>query len=173
MGISGSLKTFIVNITIIWCCWVFYEHRWLVVLIPGLCAIDGMITKSMQICSVFINTTSDIGNMGGFAAQIHWALIYLSLTLATTVLCTLLIVYRIVCLASGVSSYRKIVKIVIESSAMYPLTLIVYLALVARNLESSYYADTIMAYIKVRLHCHFPYAPHRTLICLVTALGKL
>ncbi|PBK62118.1 hypothetical protein ARMSODRAFT_964338 [Armillaria solidipes] len=32
---------------------------------------------------------------------------------------------------------------------MYSLTLIVYLALVARNLESSYYADMIMAYIKV------------------------
>ncbi len=78
----------------------------------------------MQIRSTFINTTSDIGSTGGFAAQIDWALIYLSLTLATTLLCTLLIVYRILRLASGVSSYGKIVEIVIESSAMYSLTLI-------------------------------------------------
>ncbi len=107
----------------------------------------------MQIRSTFINTTSDIGNTGVFAADIDWALIYLSLTLATTLLCTLLIVYRIVRLASGVSSYGRIIEIVIESSAMYSLTLIVYLALVARNLGSAYYADMIMAYIKVRLPC--------------------
>ncbi|KAK0432296.1 hypothetical protein EV421DRAFT_1849379 [Armillaria borealis] len=132
ISISGGLSTFIVDITIIWRCWVFWG-----------------LAKSLQIRSTFINTTSDIGNTGGFAAQIDWALIYLSLTLATTLLCTLLIVYRIVRLASGVSSYRKIVEIVIESSAMYSLTLIVYLALVARNLESAYYADMIMAYIKV------------------------
>ncbi|KAK0432324.1 hypothetical protein EV421DRAFT_1849481 [Armillaria borealis] len=151
IGISSGLSTFIVDITIIWRCWVFWGRRWLIILIPGLCAIAGMIVvaKSLLIRSTFINTTSDIGNTGGFAAQIDWALIYLSLTLATTLLCTLLIVYRIVRLASGVSSYRKIVEIVIESSAMYSLTLIVYLALAARNLESAYYADMIMAYIKV------------------------
>ncbi|PBK96215.1 hypothetical protein ARMGADRAFT_760083 [Armillaria gallica] len=149
IGISGGLSTFIVDITIIWRCWVFWGRRWLIILIPGLCAIAGTVAKSLQIRSVFINTTSDIGSTGGFAAQIDWALIYLSLTLATTLLCTLLIVYRIVRLASGVSSYGKIVEIVIESSAMYSLTLIVYLALVARNLEAAYYADMIMAYIKV------------------------
>ncbi len=114
-----------------------------------------VVAKSLQIRSIFINTTRDIGNTGGFAADTDWALIYITLTLATTLLCTLLIVYRIVCLASGVSSYGKIVEIVIESSAMYSLTLIVYLALVARNLESSYYADMIMAYIKVSLPCIF------------------
>ncbi len=132
----------------------------------------------MQIRSYFIDTTSDIGNTGGFAAFIDWPLICLSLTFATTLLCTLLIVYRIVHLASGISSYGKIVEIVIESSAMYSLTLIVDLALVARNLESAYYADMIMAYMKVRIRClcfiqswywtlyvmagYGPYPPHRT-----------
>ncbi|PBK62106.1 hypothetical protein ARMSODRAFT_1089271 [Armillaria solidipes] len=149
ISISGGLSTFIVDVTIIWRCWVLWGRQWRIVLIPGLCAIVGTIAKSLQIHSVFVNTTSDIGNTGGFAADIDWALIYLSLTLATTLLCTILIVYRIVRLSSGISSYRKIVEIVIESSAMYSLTLIAYLALVAKNLESSYYADIIMAYIKV------------------------
>ncbi|KAK0201362.1 hypothetical protein DFS33DRAFT_1346593 [Desarmillaria ectypa] len=148
-GISGGLSTFIVDITIIWRCWVFWGRRWWIVIIPTLCAVAGTIAKSMQIRSVFINTTSNIGNTGGFAADINWPLIYISLTLATTLLCTLLIVYRIVRLASRVSSYGRIVEIVIESSAMYSLALIVYLALVARNLQSSYYADIIMAYVKV------------------------
>ncbi|KAK0244795.1 hypothetical protein EDD85DRAFT_946094 [Armillaria nabsnona] len=145
-SISGGISTFIVDITVIWRCWVLWGRRWLIVLIPGLCAIAGIIAKSMQIRGTFIDT----GNNGGSAAFIDWTLIYLSLTLATTLLCTLLIVYCIVRLASGVSSYGKIVEIVVESSAMYSLTLIVYLALVTRNLDSSmYYTDTITAYIKV------------------------
>ncbi|PBK96046.1 hypothetical protein ARMGADRAFT_1142744 [Armillaria gallica] len=148
IGISGGMSTFIVDVTIIWRCWVLWERRWRIILIPGLCAIVGTIAKFLQIRSIFINT-SDIGNSGVFAADIDWALIYLSLTLTTTLLCTLLIVYRIVRFASGVSSYGKIVEIVIESSAMYSLTLIVYLALVARNIESSFYADIITAYVKV------------------------
>ncbi|KAK0460262.1 uncharacterized protein EV420DRAFT_1673457 [Desarmillaria tabescens] len=139
----------IVDITIIWRCWVFWGRRWCIIIVPALCAVAGTVAKSMQIRSVFINTTNNIGETGGFAAEINWPLIYISLTLATTLLCTLLIVYRIVRLAFGVSSYGKIVEIVIESSAIYSLALIVYLALVARNLESSYYADIIMAYVKV------------------------
>ncbi|PBK96221.1 hypothetical protein ARMGADRAFT_1077725 [Armillaria gallica] len=144
-SISGGISTFIVDITVIWRCWVLWGRRWLIVLILGLCAIVGIIAQSLQIRGTFIDT----GNTGGSVAFIDWTLIYLSLTLATTLLCTLLIVYRIVRLASGVSSYGKIVEIVVESSAMYSLTLIVYLVLVARNLESAYYADTIKAYIKV------------------------
>ncbi|KAK0472646.1 hypothetical protein IW261DRAFT_1661314 [Armillaria novae-zelandiae] len=149
IGISGGISTFIVDLTIIWRCWALWGRRWRIIFMPGLCAIAGIVAKSLQILSIFFNTTSNIGNSGGFAADIDWALIYLSLTLATTLLCTLLIVYRIVRLASGVSSYRKIVEMVIESSAMYSLTLIVYLALVARNLESAYYVDIITAYVKV------------------------
>ncbi len=42
---------------------------------------------------------------------------------------------------------------VIGSSAMYSLTLIVDLALMTMNLESSFYADIITAYVKVRLRC--------------------
>ncbi|KAG7442245.1 uncharacterized protein BT62DRAFT_996652 [Guyanagaster necrorhizus] len=148
-GISGGMSTFLVDITIVWRCWVLWDRQWRIVLIPALCTVAGTIAKAMQIRSVFINTTSEIGDTGGFVAEINWPLIYISLTLATTLLCTLLIVYRIVRLASGVGSYGKIVEIVIESSAMYSLTLIVYLALVARNLQSGYYADIIMAYIKV------------------------
>ncbi|KAK0432301.1 hypothetical protein EV421DRAFT_2000996 [Armillaria borealis] len=150
ISISGGLSTFIVDITIIWRCWIFWGRRWRIILIPALCAIAGTIAKSLQIRSILINTTSDIGTTGAFTANIfNWTLIYISLTLVTTLLCTLLIVYRIVRFASAVSSYGKIVEIVIEFSTMYSLTLIVYLALVARNSESSSYINIIAAYFKV------------------------
>lgn len=128
----------------------------------------------MQILSIFLSITQDISKTGGFAADIDWVLIYLSLTLATTIVCTLLIVYRIIRHAPRMNASRKIIEMLIESSAMYSLSLIVYLALVSRNSESSYYADIIMAYTKVQLSCipfgrgseisqdHRPNAPGRT-----------
>jgi hypothetical protein len=49
-----------------------------------------------------------------------------SLTLATTVLATSLIIFRIVRMGqtSGISRYRKVVELVIESSALYSLSVI-------------------------------------------------
>ncbi len=87
-----------------------------------------------------------------FAAEIDWSLIYIILVLATTLLCTFLITYRIVRYTPEISASRKIIEIFIESSAMYSLSLIIYVALVSKNLEVGYYADTIAAYVRVSLH---------------------
>ncbi|PBK62547.1 hypothetical protein ARMSODRAFT_1024748 [Armillaria solidipes] len=146
IGITGGISTLLVDITIIWRCWTLWDRQWQVALIPIMCA--GTAMKVMQILSTFHGTTQDISKTGGFAADIDWALIYLSLTLATTIVCTLLIVYRIIRHAPRMNASRKIIEMLIESSAMYSLSLIVYLALVSRNSESSYYADIIMAYTK-------------------------
>ncbi len=104
----------------------------------------------MQIFSVFHDSTNNLSVQ--FTVDINWLLIYAVLMLATTVMCTLLIVYRIVQHAPGMSASRKIVEMLIESSAMYSISLIVYLALVSQNSESGYYADTIAAYVRVRFH---------------------
>ncbi|KAK0437085.1 uncharacterized protein EV420DRAFT_1670229, partial [Desarmillaria tabescens] len=85
-GISGGITTLIVDITIIWCCWMFWGRLWCIIVIPAICTLAGIVTKSMQIRSVFINITSEIDETGGFAAEINWSLFYLSLTLTTTLL---------------------------------------------------------------------------------------
>ncbi len=103
--------------------------------------------KAMQIFSAFQNSTNDISAQ--FAVHVDWSLIYAVLMLATTVMCTLLIVYRIVRHAPGMSASRKIIEMLVESSALYSISLIVYLALVSQNSESLNYADTIAAYVKV------------------------
>ncbi|SJL15500.1 uncharacterized protein ARMOST_19000 [Armillaria ostoyae] len=147
IGITGGVSTLLVDITIIWRCWTLWNRQWRVVLMPIMCA--GTAMKVMQILSIFHNTTQDISKTGGFAEDIDWALIYLSPRLATTIMCTLLIVYRIIQHSQGISAFCKIIEMIIESSAMYSLSLVVYLALVSKNSESSYYADIIMAYVKV------------------------
>ncbi len=95
------------------------------------------------------NVTYDISKTGVFAVKIDWSLIYVLLTLSATVLCTVLIVYRIVHFTHRLLLFRSIIFALIESSAIYTLALILYLALVARNMMAADYADTFSAYVKV------------------------
>ncbi len=102
----------------------------------------------MQIYSVFNDSTHDIRKIA-FIASIDWSLIYILMMLATTLMCTTLILYRIVCLAQRIFLFRSVISALIESSAIYTMTLIMYLALVVRNVDAAYYGDTIVAYTKV------------------------
>ncbi|KAK0222370.1 hypothetical protein IW262DRAFT_1380110 [Armillaria fumosa] len=147
-GITGGLSTFLVDIAIIWRCWTLWDYQWRVVAIPILAAVAGTVMKVMQILSAFLHLNPNLSGNITFEADVDWSLIYAFLTLATTVMCALLIIYRIVRHAREMSASRKIVEMLIESCAMYLISLIVYLALVAKNSEFSYYADVIAAYVR-------------------------
>ncbi len=97
--------------------------------------------KTIQTLSNLHSFTDEISKSSEFAGEIDWSLIYILMTLATTVICTILILYRIIRLAHRVSLFRSIISTLAESSAMYSLVLIVYLALVVKNLRVAYYAD--------------------------------
>ncbi|KAK0244809.1 hypothetical protein EDD85DRAFT_213015 [Armillaria nabsnona] len=127
--------------------WPLWDRKWQVVSMPILCAIGGTVIKVMQMFSD-IRILTDSPEAGQFAPVIDWSLIYVILMLATTLICTLLIIYRIVREAREMSASRKIIEMLIQSSAIYSLSLIIYLALVSRNLEASFYADTFVAYVK-------------------------
>ncbi|KAK0484164.1 hypothetical protein EDD18DRAFT_723341 [Armillaria luteobubalina] len=70
------------------------------------------------------------------------------MTLATMLLGAPLIAYRIAWHAPRMSASHKIIEMLVESCAIYSISLIIYLALVGRNLESANYADIVAAYIK-------------------------
>ncbi|PBK96167.1 hypothetical protein ARMGADRAFT_1077676 [Armillaria gallica] len=147
-GITGGISVLLVDMTIIWRCWVLWDRQWQVIFVPMVCVAVGTVMKIIQTLSNLHKLTEDNSKTGHFAAEIDWTLIYIFMTLATTLLCTLLIAYRIISHAPRMSASRKIIEMLIESCAMYSLSLIIYLALVSRNLESAYYADIIAAYIK-------------------------
>ncbi|KAK0244843.1 hypothetical protein EDD85DRAFT_932833 [Armillaria nabsnona] len=150
ISITGSISTLLVDITITWRCWVLWDRQWRFILISIVCATAGTVMKAMQILSVsFHNSNHDISKTNFFTmAEIDWSLIYILLTLATTLICTLLIVYRIIRHAPWMSASRKLIEMLVESSAMYSISLIVYLVLLSKNSESTYYADIISAYVK-------------------------
>ncbi|PBK96136.1 hypothetical protein ARMGADRAFT_1142865 [Armillaria gallica] len=131
--VTGGISTFLVDITIIWRCWRLWNRQWRVIVVPILCAVAG---------------TDNVSKTNVFEVDINWALIYILLTLAIALLCTFLIIYRILRHAPEIATSRKIIAMLIESLALYSLSLIIYIALVSRNLKASYYADTIAAYIR-------------------------
>lgn len=150
----------------VWRCWVIWDRQWRIVTLPAVCAFAGTgktpklllsclinfygpAAKIIQLRSDLLDTTEDVGDTSGFSSQIaFFSAMYIALTLATTLLCTALIVYRIL-RVSGVRSYFGILEVLLESSAIYSLSLIVYLAFVFRDSDDCFYADTIMMYIKV------------------------
>ncbi len=122
------------------------EHMFLSSDIPELSA---PVMKAMQLYSD-IHTIRNTGKSVPFATEIDWPLIYIVLSLTTTLICTLLILYRIVHFARRLLPFRRIISALIESAIIYTLSLIVYLALVGRNMMAANYADIVAAYIRVK-----------------------
>ncbi|KAK0429770.1 hypothetical protein EV421DRAFT_1914095 [Armillaria borealis] len=162
-GITGGISTVLVDITIIWHCWVLWDCQWQVVLIPIMCLVAATgehmtlpsdipelsvpVMKAMQLFSDIHDFTNL--SKGAFSAmEIDWSLIYIVFNLTTTLMCTLLIVYRIIRFAHRLSLFRHIISALIESAMIYTLVLIVYLALTGRNIMAAAYADIIVGYVK-------------------------
>ncbi|SJL13682.1 uncharacterized protein ARMOST_17130 [Armillaria ostoyae] len=70
-----------------------------------------------------------------------------SFALATTLWCTLLIIYRIVdtVARSRLGAYYHVIEILVESSALYAISLILFVAFYARNDATMYYFDVLSA----------------------------
>ncbi|KAK0492352.1 hypothetical protein EDD18DRAFT_1413747 [Armillaria luteobubalina] len=147
-GITGGLSTFLVDIAIIWRCWTLWDYQRRVIAIPILAAVAGTVMKVMQIVSAVLHFNHDLNGNASFEADIDWSMIYAFLTFATNLMCAVLIIYRILRHARGMSTSRKIIEMLIESCAMYLISLIIYLALVSKNSAVSYYADVIAAYVR-------------------------
>ncbi len=70
--------------------------------------------------------------------SVDWTLVYSSLSLAVTLLCTILIVFRIVTVGranrdAALGGYRLIIEIIIESAALLSIIVIIYMATYARG----------------------------------------
>ncbi len=83
-------------------------------------------------------------------------MLYMSFNLVTTLYCTLFIIYRIVTVAGvrrgalgQLRFYRHFIGVLVESSALYSISLILDLALTIHGGARSYYLDPIVAIAKV------------------------
>lgn len=84
-----------------------------------------------------------------------WTISTVSLTLATTMICTILIICKIVIVGranhDGIQLYKSVIEILVESALLYSITYLVYTGLVASdNFRASYVAvATIFAQVSI------------------------
>ncbi|KAK0480807.1 hypothetical protein IW261DRAFT_1607398 [Armillaria novae-zelandiae] len=149
-GITGTMSSILTDSYMIWCCWMVWGRRWAVVLLPILFLIFGTVSKILSV--YFINMDSH-----DHLTPKIFTLLYPSFILVTTLWCTLLIIYRILNIvgvkhrANGrLRVYQHFLEVLVESSALYSISLVVYLAIVIcdHNNQSQYYFDAIVGIMK-------------------------
>ncbi|PBL01653.1 hypothetical protein ARMGADRAFT_1071181 [Armillaria gallica] len=131
-GISASLSTLLADLYMIWCCWMVWGQRWYIGLLPMLSLVSAIVSRIME---------TYYANIDAQPAQARSNLfmrLYLSLNLATTLSCTLLIIYRI----TIVAGVRR------GTGSLYSIALILDLALSTHYDNGSYYLDIIGAIAK-------------------------
>ncbi|KAK0222375.1 hypothetical protein IW262DRAFT_976436 [Armillaria fumosa] len=147
-AITGGGSTLLVDVTIIRRCWVIWDRQWRIAFLPIICAIAGTAMKIMETLSVVYTSVDDISKVKVFEPQVDWPLIYIVLTLTTTVICTVLILCRIGRFAQKLLLFRSIISALIESWTIYTLALVAYLALVRGNAMSAACADIVATYVR-------------------------
>ncbi|KAK0473092.1 hypothetical protein IW261DRAFT_1570232 [Armillaria novae-zelandiae] len=144
-GIMAALSTLLVDSIMIWRCCLVWGQRWQIVLLPSLCLAAGVA------CKIVITKQQYFFDANGSVLLS----IYAGLTLVATLLCTLLMICRILTVAratngggNGPRAYRHVIEVFIESSALYAVSLIVYVACIARNNVGNYYLDPIAGFTR-------------------------
>ncbi|KAK0217332.1 hypothetical protein EDD85DRAFT_961977 [Armillaria nabsnona] len=146
-GIASTMSTITTDLYMIWCCWIVWGQHWLVALLPILSLIAASVLKILTIYENY--------DYGGAGANVIFEILYPAFILATTLWCTLFIIYRILTI-TGVKHgaggqlrlYHRCIEVLVESSALYSICLIVYLALYISNIFGQYYLVVIAAIAK-------------------------
>ncbi|PBK64444.1 hypothetical protein ARMSODRAFT_961956 [Armillaria solidipes] len=141
LGITGCISTVVADSAMVWRCWIVWGRRWIFALLPLIFMISGTAFKVLQI---LVNIQAILV----FSFETCTAL-YTSFILATTLLCTLLIIYRILSIEwakphtnawrFSLGVYRNLIEIIVESAVIYSVTLIVFMITLYRSYVSGTY----------------------------------
>ncbi|KAK0219191.1 hypothetical protein IW262DRAFT_1084699 [Armillaria fumosa] len=148
VSIAGGISTLLADISLIWRCWTVWGRRWLVILIPIICTLTGTAIKIIETYHLIHDTPDNTQDLLSYGSAAIWFILYISFLMATTIFCTLLIIYRIVTVSHGpggmgIRLYRGVIEIIVESALIYSVSLLVYVILVARESPGGPYADVI------------------------------
>ncbi|KAK0234203.1 hypothetical protein IW262DRAFT_138968 [Armillaria fumosa] len=148
-GIPSAICTMLADAIIIWRCWIVWgKSNLVIVILPILLLVSGITFKII----ITYDAQVTIGYAYGDLLQMT---LYTSFTLASTLLCTVLIVFRIVTVAhtagkigGGLKVYRHVLEILLESSALYSISLILSVVFDARGDQNLVYFDCFAAITK-------------------------
>ncbi|KAJ7222514.1 hypothetical protein GGX14DRAFT_428971 [Mycena pura] len=146
-------NTFLADCVLIFRCFAIWNHNWRVVVLPIMSTLGGTTLGVL----VVDQTARYVASGGDPNSFVDFAIPYIAMCLATTLLATTLIVFRIVWLTraragagtGALSAYRVVIEMVVESALLYAVTLIVYLALLfgPPTSNSDGYAQAILVHM--------------------------
>ncbi|KAG7443368.1 uncharacterized protein BT62DRAFT_327696 [Guyanagaster necrorhizus] len=143
-SVGSSLNIVIADCIIIWRCWVVWEYDWKVTALPLLLTASGIFCGiELDIHQYRVSLIDDV--------QKKWAVATITMTLVVNVLCTVLIIARIVLVIGkqrgvfrSIRDYRSIIEILVESAALYTLSYMVLAALYPLNRVESQYPEMLV-----------------------------
>ncbi|KAF8956700.1 hypothetical protein BDZ97DRAFT_153863 [Flammula alnicola] len=143
-SIAFAANTLIADCLFIWRCWIIWDRNWKVVLLPILTTLVGTIFSGLN-----------LANEGALLSQnfIDTGTPYLGLSLATTLLVTIFITFRIYQVSSELhkqgggrfSLYTSATEIIVESALLYSVSLLVLMVLIVRMNSNYIYVQNIVA----------------------------
>ncbi|KAJ6495179.1 hypothetical protein C8R45DRAFT_1212069 [Mycena sanguinolenta] len=124
------VNTFLADCVLIFRLYAVWNHDWRVIVLPVMSTIGGTVLGILTV----VENGNYIKDGGDSNAFVDFALPYFSMCLVTTLLATILIVFRIFWLTraqagSAFSGYRAVIEMIVESALLYSVTLIIYIAL--------------------------------------------
>ncbi|PBK83514.1 hypothetical protein ARMGADRAFT_1170497 [Armillaria gallica] len=130
LGVMATgLSLIIADCTIIWRCWVVWAHSWKVIILPISFVMTGIVCGVNVVVHQFMVSLDD-------ETKTNWVVATIASTFGTNILCTTLIVARIIYVArghrgimGGIRTYRGVLEILVESAALYSITFVVFMIL--------------------------------------------
>ncbi|KAK7018421.1 hypothetical protein R3P38DRAFT_2982681 [Favolaschia claudopus] len=124
-------NTVLADCVLIFRCYAVWNRDWRIIALPIMSTITSTVLGIMTI----VETANFFKHGGDPNSFVDYARPYFGMCLCTTLLATLLIVFRIVWLTryqtgpAAFSGYHAVIEMVVESAVLYSLTLIVYIVL--------------------------------------------
>ncbi|KZV95298.1 hypothetical protein EXIGLDRAFT_766311 [Exidia glandulosa HHB12029] len=140
------INTFMADGLLLWRVWVVWSYNWKVTCAPAIMFLGTMIAEIFTTISLWALKP----NESLFTPTVgHWFTSFWSLSLATNVTCTTLIVIRIFRSSLNSASYRAVIAVVIESGALYTLSIVFHMTLYELRANAGQIANDVQTQLAV------------------------
>ncbi|PBK66806.1 hypothetical protein ARMSODRAFT_959962 [Armillaria solidipes] len=143
---ASALSLIIADCTIIWRCWVVWAHDWKATSLPIFLLISEIVCGGNLVLHQFTVSSND-------EVVTKWALATMATTLGTNVLCTILIIARIIHVARGhrgvmgsIRTYHGVIEVLVESAALYSIIYVVLMILYPLQGTNGYMYAQMLVY---------------------------
>lgn len=140
------INTFLADALLLWRVWVVWGYNWKIALVPAVLLLGSTVSEIFTTLALWELAP----NESLFTTDVRrWFTAFWALSLATNVSCTTLIVLRILRSSADVRTYRAVLLVVIESGALYTLSIILCMTMYELNANAGQIANDVQTQLSV------------------------